>query len=142
MRRDCLIRSSVRASAVLSNSRHAGVRFSGRGIVVERIRSASVMRFLTVFSSVLMLAYLNDKSERHRRQALAVFLACTFQPLPNRIYSCNRIQKGLMSQKTSQNGLIMAKQNCCAAQHPESNGRPVGTRTPDLYRVNVDLVRN
>jgi len=50
----------VSARAVLSNSRHRGVRFSGSESVVDRMRSVSEIRFLSAsrlgrFDSVFML---------------------------------------------------------------------------------------
>ena len=49
----CFSRSSVSARAARSSSWHRGVLFSGRGSVVERIRSVSDMRFFNASSELL-----------------------------------------------------------------------------------------
>jgi integrase len=51
----------------------------------------------------------------------------------------NRPPRGAMSQNTSQNGVKPSETIPFSPQVVENDGRPVGTRTPDLYRVKVAL---
>lgn len=82
-------RSWVRAKAVRGNSRHLAVRFWGRSIV-DRIRSVSDTRFLSVPSSVRFDGIsLTIRWPNTGKQAVAVIHQRRFQTLPEKPIEVN-----------------------------------------------------